>query len=49
MSTVSRTLKQDEPKSFSSEHDRWMALEQRDSKADGIFYYSVSTTGVSFR
>jgi len=49
MSTVSRTLKQDEPKSFSSEHDRWMALEQRDPKADGIFYYSVSTTGVYCR
>jgi len=49
MSTVSRTLKQDEPQSFSSEHDRWAALERRDPAADGIFYYSVSTTGVYCR
>lgn len=34
---------------FSTDESRWQALVQRDSKADGVFYYSVRTTGVFCR
>ena len=34
---------------FSSDEDRWAAVAQRDRNADGIFYYSVKTTGVYCR
>jgi AraC family transcriptional regulator of adaptative response/methylated-DNA-[protein]-cysteine methyltransferase len=34
---------------FSTDEDRWNAVVQRDRSADGIFYYSVLTTGVYCR
>ncbi|HEY3099804.1 MAG TPA: bifunctional DNA-binding transcriptional regulator/O6-methylguanine-DNA methyltransferase Ada [Methylomirabilota bacterium] len=34
---------------FSSEAERWAAVVGRDRRADGIFYYSVRTTGVYCR
>ncbi len=34
---------------FSSADDRWAAVAGRDRRADGIFYYSVRTTGVYCR
>jgi len=49
MSTVPKTLNHTEASAFSSEHDRWVALGKRDPNADGVFYYSVSTTGVYCR
>jgi len=33
----------------SSDDDRWAAVVRRDRRADGVFYYSVSTTGVYCR
>jgi AraC family transcriptional regulator of adaptative response/methylated-DNA-[protein]-cysteine methyltransferase len=32
--------------SFSTDDERWAAVQQRAREADGIFYYSVRTTGV---
>jgi AraC family transcriptional regulator of adaptative response/methylated-DNA-[protein]-cysteine methyltransferase len=29
-----------------SDEDRWAAVVRRDRRSDGIFYYSVQTTGV---
>ncbi len=37
------------PSRFISDDDRWAALVRRDKTADGLFYYSVSTTGVYCR
>jgi AraC family transcriptional regulator of adaptative response/methylated-DNA-[protein]-cysteine methyltransferase len=34
---------------FSTAQARWDAIAQRDSSADGVFYYSVATTGVYCR
>ncbi len=34
---------------FSSDEERWAAVVRRDSSADGVFYYSVRTTGVYCR
>ncbi len=34
---------------FSTDEERWAAVVRRDSAADGIFYYSVRTTGVYCR
>jgi AraC family transcriptional regulator, regulatory protein of adaptative response / methylated-DNA-[protein]-cysteine methyltransferase len=34
---------------FSSDEERWVAVVRRDSRADGVFYYSVRTTGVYCR
>src|SRR5258706_7255308 len=34
---------------FSSAEERWAAVVRRDKSADGIFYYSVRTTGVYCR
>ncbi len=34
---------------FASDEDRWTAVARRDRRADGIFYYSVRTTGVYCR
>jgi AraC family transcriptional regulator of adaptative response/methylated-DNA-[protein]-cysteine methyltransferase len=36
-------------RSFTTEDDRWQAIERRDAAADGTFYYSVRTTGVYCR
>jgi AraC family transcriptional regulator, regulatory protein of adaptative response / methylated-DNA-[protein]-cysteine methyltransferase len=35
--------------SFSSDEERWEAVVRRDRAADGVFYYSVRTTGVYCR
>ena len=35
--------------SFSSDADRWQAVERRDRRFDGAFFYSVATTGVYCR
>jgi AraC family transcriptional regulator, regulatory protein of adaptative response / methylated-DNA-[protein]-cysteine methyltransferase len=35
--------------SFSNDDDRWSAVVHRDPQADGVFYYSVLTTGVYCR
>jgi AraC family transcriptional regulator of adaptative response/methylated-DNA-[protein]-cysteine methyltransferase len=35
--------------SYSSDDQRWGALERRDKQADGVFWYSVRTTGVYCR
>jgi len=34
---------------FATDEDRWAAVTRRDRSADGIFYYSVRTTGVYCR
>jgi AraC family transcriptional regulator of adaptative response/methylated-DNA-[protein]-cysteine methyltransferase len=34
---------------FSSDTDRWQAIAQRDSRADGAFVYGVATTGIYCR
>jgi len=34
---------------FESDGDRWTALQCRDARADGVFYYSVRSTGVYCR
>ena len=34
---------------FASDADRWAAVQRRDPAADGVFYYSVKTTGVYCR
>jgi AraC family transcriptional regulator, regulatory protein of adaptative response / methylated-DNA-[protein]-cysteine methyltransferase len=34
---------------FSGDDERWAALERREPRADGFFYYSVRTTGVYCR
>ncbi len=34
---------------FSTDDDRWQAVRRRDRAADGMFYYSVRTTGVYCR
>ena len=35
--------------SYSSDAERWDAVQRRDKDADGVFYYSVRTTGVYCR
>jgi AraC family transcriptional regulator of adaptative response/methylated-DNA-[protein]-cysteine methyltransferase len=37
------------PRPFSNDEDRWQAVVNRDPAADGVFYYSVRTTGVYCR
>src|SRR5664279_3025311 len=34
---------------FTSEEERWDAVTRRDGAADGVFFYSVRTTGVYCR
>jgi AraC family transcriptional regulator, regulatory protein of adaptative response / methylated-DNA-[protein]-cysteine methyltransferase len=46
---VALTRADENVRSFSSYDERWDAVEQRDSAADGAFYYSVLTTGVYCR
>ena len=36
-------------RSLSTDADRWAAVVRRDRSADGLFYYSVRTTGVYCR
>ena len=47
---ISMTIRADqEPPSFSTSDARWGAVRDRDSAADGRFYYSVLRTGVYCR
>jgi AraC family transcriptional regulator of adaptative response/methylated-DNA-[protein]-cysteine methyltransferase len=48
MSVVKMSREQDAPP-FSRPDDRWTAVARRDRRADGVFYYSVRTTGVYCR
>ncbi|HYQ94793.1 MAG TPA: Ada metal-binding domain-containing protein, partial [Burkholderiales bacterium] len=34
---------------FASDAERWAAVQRRDAGADGVFFYSVRTTGVYCR
>jgi AraC family transcriptional regulator of adaptative response/methylated-DNA-[protein]-cysteine methyltransferase len=43
------TTKKKGSPAFLSDNDRWMAVVRRDRHADGIFYFSVRTTGVYCR
>lgn len=43
------TRPENNPPTFSSDEDRWAAVLRRDRNADGVFYYSVQTTGVYCR
>jgi AraC family transcriptional regulator of adaptative response/methylated-DNA-[protein]-cysteine methyltransferase len=48
MSVVTMSREQVAP-AFSRPDDRWTAVTRRDRRADGVFYYSVRTTGVYCR
>src|SRR6202161_4311040 len=37
------------PTTYLNDENRWAAVTRRDSNADGVFYYSVETTGVYCR
>src|SRR5919112_687246 len=43
------TKEETESSPFSTDDDRWTAVTRRDRSADGVFYYSVLTTGVYCR
>jgi AraC family transcriptional regulator of adaptative response/methylated-DNA-[protein]-cysteine methyltransferase len=47
MDTVTTRAKTPPP--FADDADRWAAVTRRDARADGVFYYSVLTTGVYCR
>jgi AraC family transcriptional regulator of adaptative response/methylated-DNA-[protein]-cysteine methyltransferase len=47
--SIVRTRRGHDVPPFSSADDRWTAVMRRDRRADGIFYYSVRTTGVYCR
>lgn len=49
MKKAARENQNQSQRNFHSEEDRWIAVAQRDAKADGKFYYSVKTTGVYCR
>ncbi len=42
-------IREPDPEVFQSEEARWRAVQQRDARADGAFYYAVKTTGVYCR
>jgi AraC family transcriptional regulator of adaptative response/methylated-DNA-[protein]-cysteine methyltransferase len=44
-----RTRTERDVPAFSSDGERWAAVVRRDRRADGVFYYSVRTTGVYCR
>ena len=43
------TMARRSSKPFATDQQRWQALVDRDPAADGIFYYSVKTTGIYCR
>src|SRR5687768_10477131 len=49
MKAPSRTTQRKGRGQYAGDHERWNAVVHRDPKADGIFYYSVKTTGVYCR
>jgi AraC family transcriptional regulator of adaptative response/methylated-DNA-[protein]-cysteine methyltransferase len=44
-----KTIPENSSPTFSNDEDRWAAVVRRDRSADGVFYYSVLTTGVYCR
>ena len=48
MASVATTMDR-APPSFATDDARWQAVKRRDGTADGVFYYSVLTTGVYCR
>ena len=46
---MKNTFGKPEQTSYGSDEERWQAIVQKDSNADGKFYYSVKTTGVYCR
>jgi AraC family transcriptional regulator, regulatory protein of adaptative response / methylated-DNA-[protein]-cysteine methyltransferase len=48
-SELARTTTVQTAPPFSSDEERWAAVVRRDRAADGVFYYSVRTTGVYCR
>ena len=48
-STATRTHRQQHLPAFATSDARWEAVRHRDRAADGVFYYSVLTTGVYCR
>lgn len=46
---VPLTTNERAPQTFRSDDDRWAAVLRRDRNADGVFYFSVRTTGVYCR
>jgi AraC family transcriptional regulator, regulatory protein of adaptative response / methylated-DNA-[protein]-cysteine methyltransferase len=49
MNFVIETVSNTAPERFASDEQCWTAVVQRDPAADGVFYYSVTTTGVYCR
>src|SRR5688572_16007031 len=49
MKAPSRSTQRKGRGQYAGDHERWNAVVHRDPKADGIFYYSVKTTGVYCR
>nr|WP_238339163.1 bifunctional DNA-binding transcriptional regulator/O6-methylguanine-DNA methyltransferase Ada [Candidatus Manganitrophus noduliformans] len=49
MMDVPLTKNERAPQTFRSDDDRWAAVLRRDRTADGVFYFSVRTTGVYCR
>src|SRR5688500_201308 len=43
------TRPENNPPTFCTDEERWAAVARRDPSADGLFYYSVATTGVYCR
>ncbi|HYU28232.1 MAG TPA: Ada metal-binding domain-containing protein, partial [Gemmatimonadales bacterium] len=43
------TMKDTDSPPFASDAERWAAVQRRDRDADGVFCYSVRTTGVYCR
>ena len=48
MTTIG-TRSEHRPPTFATDEERWAAVVRRDRSADGVFYYSVETTGVYCR
>lgn len=46
---VPLTINERAPQTFRSDDDRWVAVLRRDRTADGVFYFSVRTTGIYCR
>ena len=49
MEDVPLTTNERAPRTFRSDDDRWAAVLRRDRTADGVFYFSVRTTGIYCR
>jgi AraC family transcriptional regulator, regulatory protein of adaptative response / methylated-DNA-[protein]-cysteine methyltransferase len=49
MAMISRPVARDKSPKFATDEARWQALVNKDKRADGLFWYSVKTTGVYCR